>query len=76
MFDAGDTPSAARLVHEMRGVTSFLRANEVARLMAETERALTAGDRKAAHRGFDELEVAMGVLLTSIQEFIALVPAE
>ncbi|HET6719148.1 MAG TPA: response regulator, partial [Rhodocyclaceae bacterium] len=74
-FDAGDSAGAARLVHEIRGVTAFLRATEVPRLATETERALSAGDGEAIHRGFAELQAAMAVLIGSIQEFLALAPA-
>jgi CheY-like chemotaxis protein len=67
----GDTHGAARLVHELGGVTSFLGIRELARLAAQTEKALLAGELTHLPRLFDSMAKAMGQLHAGCPGFAA-----
>ena len=67
LFDLGDAKAAARLVHEIAGVTSFLGATTVARLAVATEKALLNEQREQAAGLFEELSNAMTMLRESSQ---------
>ena len=67
LFVQGDTQGAARLVHEVAGVTSFLGILELARLAVQTEKALLSGELAQVPGLFDELAEAMGQLRESCQ---------
>ncbi|MGE5469598.1 MAG: response regulator [Bacteroidota bacterium] len=69
LFEAGDGKQAARLVHQLAGVASFLRAEQVAGLAVATERALLAGEALTVTPLFDELQAAMDILTDSISRY-------
>jgi signal transduction histidine kinase/DNA-binding response OmpR family regulator/HPt (histidine-containing phosphotransfer) domain-containing protein len=69
LFSAGDSPGAARLLHDLAGMCGFLRATEVARLATATERLLSSHNAETAPDSFDKLEAAMRVLARSIEQF-------
>lgn len=69
LFREGDRKGAARILHELCGVASFLRASEVARLARLAEQALLANDSEAALALFAELRIESGRLMESIEQF-------
>ena len=69
LFLAGDCAGAARLLHDLRGALSFLRAPDASRLAASAESALLAGGDAAPC--FNDLRAAMATLLESIERFEA-----
>ena len=71
LFAAGDTEGAIRLVHDLRGVASFLHAKELINLAGEAETAMLDGQADAMPRLFDELQAAMQTLKESQQQFDA-----
>jgi CheY-like chemotaxis protein len=72
LFCAGEAKAAARLIHQLRGVTSFLRATEVSRLAALTETELLFGKPERVNELFVELLIAMGRLDQSIAQIQAM----
>ena len=59
LFITGDSGGAARLVHDLLGMSRFLRATDVASLAAATERKLLDGETETLLPLFEELQVAM-----------------
>jgi CheY-like chemotaxis protein/HPt (histidine-containing phosphotransfer) domain-containing protein len=71
LFSGGDVTGAARFVHTLRGAASFLQATDIVRVTASIESALMAGDVETLPSLFDELQIALDVLVESIDRFIA-----
>lgn len=68
LFGTGDPSGAIRLVHDLRGVAGYLKADDLARLAALVENALHDG-RPETEALFGELEQAMATLCNSIAKF-------
>lgn len=71
LFSAGDAEGAIRLVHDLRGVASFLHANDLIHLAGEAESAMLDGHADVMPGLFDELQAAMQTLKASHQQFAA-----
>ncbi|MBS1173193.1 MAG: hypothetical protein H6R12_2023, partial [Proteobacteria bacterium] len=69
LWDAHDSQSAAQRLHELCGVAGFLAVTDVARVTSAAEVAIHAGNRNTVPDLLDVLDVAMGVLLESIDQF-------
>lgn len=65
LFASGDRPAAARLVHQLGGVSSFLRQSELARAAVAVEKALAEDDAANLPALFAELRRAMQRLAQS-----------
>jgi len=72
LWDARDSQGAAQRLHELCGVAGFLAVTDLARLTSATETAIYAGNRNTVPDLLDVLDVAMGVLLESIDQFEAM----
>ncbi|MFZ2855067.1 MAG: Hpt domain-containing protein, partial [Rhodocyclaceae bacterium] len=70
-FAEGDAMGVARMMHELCGGASFLRASGLARLAAAAEAALRAGRHDELPGLFDELQVAMHDLGESLEQIEA-----
>jgi len=68
-FNAGDANRAMVLVHDLRGVGSFLQARELPQLAGATESALREGLGSELPPLFDALQSAMETLEKSLQQF-------
>lgn len=68
LVDEGDLQGAARLIHELSGASSFLRATAIARLAVATERAILSGDPAPLPSLFDGLQAVMRSLRESIRQ--------
>ncbi len=67
LFKLNDTPGATHLLHELKGVASFLQAKELAQLAGAGEEALRSGQVALMPELFESLEAAMQRLQESIQ---------
>lgn len=67
LYRIGDKPGAARLIHDLRGVASFLQATQLANLAGATETALRTGASETLPFCFDALQVALVALETALQ---------
>jgi signal transduction histidine kinase/DNA-binding response OmpR family regulator/HPt (histidine-containing phosphotransfer) domain-containing protein len=73
LFSAGALDDAAKLVHKLRGAASLLHATDITRVAASIESTLVAGDAEPLPQLFDELQIAIDVLVKSIDQFATLV---
>jgi CheY-like chemotaxis protein len=69
LFREGDRKGAARILHELCGVASFLRASAVARLAGLAEQALLTNDSESALALFARLRTESSTLMESIEQF-------
>lgn len=71
LFSAGDPSGALRLVHDLRGVASFLHATELLQSTGDAESAMHEGRAEVLPALFDAIQVAMLTLEASLQQWDA-----
>jgi len=67
LFTMDDTPGALHLLHELKGVASFLQAQELAQLASAGEEAMHSGQTQSMPSLFESLQAAMLRLQEAIQ---------
>ncbi|HLO63589.1 MAG TPA: response regulator, partial [Azonexus sp.] len=73
LFAAGDRSGAIKLVHDLRGVAGYLKADDVARLAGRLETALHEGTPEAGAL-FEELQQAVATLCNSVAQLESALP--
>lgn len=71
LFRAGDAQGAIRLLHDLSGIASVLRATDFARLTMAAESALLNGTTETLPGLFDQMKKAWAILKVSAEQFSA-----